>query len=157
VKRWEETDDVFQNATIRLTRALSKVALDSSQHFWNLAAVQIRRELLDLAQHYRGSVGVGAKHHTDGACRQADEPGDVLHNMAADENEPASLEEWTRFHEQIEQLPADEREVFRLLWFDGLSQDQVTAVLGISLRTVKRRWQSARFLLCQALSGNIPP
>ena len=47
LKRWEETDDVFQNASLRLYRALGKVRPASVREFFRLAAVQIRRELID--------------------------------------------------------------------------------------------------------------
>ena len=51
LRRWEQTDDVFQNSLIRLHRALCDVKVESVRHFFNLAAVQVRRELLDLAKH----------------------------------------------------------------------------------------------------------
>jgi DNA-directed RNA polymerase specialized sigma24 family protein len=54
VKRWEQTDDVLQNALVRLLRALRDVRPASMREFFGLASVQIRRELLDLAKHYYG-------------------------------------------------------------------------------------------------------
>ncbi len=54
VRRWEETDDVSQNAIQRLLRALRAVRPASMREFFGLAAMQIRRELLDLAKHYYG-------------------------------------------------------------------------------------------------------
>ena len=43
VRRWEQTDDVFQNSMVRLHRALAEVRVESVRHFFNLAAVQVRR------------------------------------------------------------------------------------------------------------------
>src|SRR4029077_21278671 len=57
VRRWEETGDVFQNAAVRLVRALNAVTPTSTREFFGLAAEQIRRELVDLARHYRGPEG----------------------------------------------------------------------------------------------------
>ncbi len=37
LRRWEQTDDVFQNALLRLHRALSEVKPESVRHFFNLA------------------------------------------------------------------------------------------------------------------------
>jgi RNA polymerase sigma-70 factor (ECF subfamily) len=54
VRRWEETADVFQNAVLRLLRALQQVRPESTRAFFGLAAEQVRRELLDLARHYQG-------------------------------------------------------------------------------------------------------
>lgn len=151
LRRWEQTDDVCQNAMLRLHRALEQVELESVRHFFNLAAVQIRRELLDLAKHHFGPQGDGANHHTDG--QPADDQGGSIHGTA---QEPNSLENWSEFHVQVEALPDEEQEVFNLIWYDGLTQPEVAQALEISLRTVKRRWQSARLLLSEALQGEQP-
>jgi RNA polymerase sigma-70 factor (ECF subfamily) len=60
VHRWEETDDVLQNAVLRLSRALGEVPLPTAADFLRLATVQIRRELLDLARRYSGTRGLMA-------------------------------------------------------------------------------------------------
>src|SRR5260370_11899999 len=49
LKRWEETDDVFQGAMLRLYQALLHVTPSSLADFYRLAALQIRRELIYLA------------------------------------------------------------------------------------------------------------
>ncbi len=149
VGRWEQTDDVLQNALIRLHRALAGAAPESSRHFYNLAALQIRRELLDLADHHLGPHGHAPRHHSDGAGRALDAQPDAAAG-------PSSLEEWRLFHERIEALPEQERELFGLLWYEGLTQESAAEVLDVSLRTVKRRWQSARLHLTRALSGGHP-
>ena len=64
VARWEQTDDVFQNAAMRLYQALAEVDIQDPQHFFRLASLQIRRELIDLARHYQGPQGLGARHRT---------------------------------------------------------------------------------------------
>ena len=143
VHRWCETDDVLQNALLRLHRALAEVRPESPRQFYGLAATQIRRELLDLSKHFYGTEGVGAKHHSD--------DGHMTKTQAADTVRPESLEKWTRFHEQVERLPEEEREVVALLWYDGLPQPEVATILGVSLATVKRRWQAARLRLCELL------
>src|SRR5947208_1773826 len=62
VRRWYETDDVVQAAAVRLSRALKAVKPASPRDFLNLAGVQIRRELTDLARHEYGPEGPG-RHH----------------------------------------------------------------------------------------------
>src|SRR5271155_5234791 len=54
VRRWEQTDDLLQAALMRLHRSLAEVRPEGVKHFDSLAAVQIRRELIDLARHYQG-------------------------------------------------------------------------------------------------------
>jgi RNA polymerase sigma-70 factor (ECF subfamily) len=147
LRRWEQTDDVFQNSMVRLHRALADVRVESVRHFFNLAAVQVRRELLDLAKHHFGPEGGGKHHHTDG--QPADEEGGAVHAAA---EEPDDLDGWTRFHAQVEKLSDDEQEVVNLLFYEGLTQEEAAGVLGISFRTLKRRWQSAKLKLHEELN-----
>jgi len=154
LRRWEQTDDVFQDAMLRLHRALRDVELESVRHFFNLAAVTIRRTLLDLAKHHFGPQGPGTKHHTDGV--PADEEGGAIHDWADTAGEPTDLEGWSAFHRHMEALPDDEREIVNLLWYEGLTQEEAAHVLGVSLRTLKRRWHSARCRLYDALNEGYP-
>src|SRR5262245_53534588 len=62
VRRWVETDDVLQNALLRLLAALRGVQPQTPRAFFALASLQIRHELLDLARHYYGPEGIGANH-----------------------------------------------------------------------------------------------
>ncbi len=64
LRRWEQTDDVFQLAVLRLHRALSEVKPVSVRSFLGLAATQIRRTLMDLARHHYGPEGAGANHES---------------------------------------------------------------------------------------------
>ena len=148
LRRWEATDDVFQNSLIRLQRALKDVRVESVRHFFNLAGVQIRRELNDLARHHFGPEGPGKHHHTD--RKPADQSGGSLDQA----NEPEDLTDWTLFHERVESLPEEEREVVTLVYYQGLSQEEAAKVLGISYRTVKRRWFDARTRLHKELSAD---
>lgn len=154
LRRWEETDDVAQTAMLRLHRALADVRPESVRHFFNLAAVMIRRTLLDLAKHHLGPHGHGANHYTDGV--PPDEPGGAVHRTPDPASEPTDLEGWTAFHVQVGQLPNDEQEVVNLLFYEALTQQEAAKVLGISVRTLKRRWQSARCRLHDALNPEEP-
>jgi RNA polymerase sigma-70 factor (ECF subfamily) len=147
LRRWEATDDVFQNALIRLHRALSQVEVDSVRHFFNLAAVQIRRELLDLKKHHFGLEGSGSHHHTD--QQSPDEAGGSL--SSATEEEPADLGMWAEFHSAVERLPAELREVVGLVYYEGLAQEEAAELLDLSPRTLKRRWQDAKLKLQEQL------
>ena len=148
VHRWSETDDVLQGAMIRLHRSLSQVRPESERRFFGLAATQIRRELIDLARHHLGPEGHGANHHTDG--------GETVGKALDATGAPHTLLDWTSFHEQVGLLPDEQREVFDLLWYEGLTQPDAAEVLGVSLATLKRRWQSARIALHEALQSDPP-
>jgi RNA polymerase sigma factor (sigma-70 family) len=148
VHRWEQTDDLMNAALARLHRSLAEVRPESVRHFDNLAATQIRRELIDLARSYHGPEGLGAHHHTDGT-----DPGGRLAQVGDGSGRPETLEDWMAFHEAVERLPAEEREVFGLLWYRGMTHAQAAEALGVATKTVQRRWASARLLLQDALDG----
>jgi RNA polymerase sigma factor (sigma-70 family) len=148
VRRWEQTDDLLQAALVRLHRSLAVVRPEDVRHFDNLAAAQIRRELIDLARRHRGPEGIGANHHTDGA-----DPGERLAKLA---DGPETLDEWTTFHEAVERLPEEERQVMGLLWYRGLTHAQAAEAMGVATKTVQRRWASARLMIRDALDGEPP-
>ena len=145
LKNWEETDDVLQNAALRLDRALRVVPVASAAEFFRLAATAIRRELLDLARHYQPGREAGAGSASPWAESSGNSP------AAADPSdstyEPSRLEAWTEFHKQAEALPEEEREVFDLIWYEGLEQSEAASFLGVPRATVQRRWLKARLRL----------
>jgi RNA polymerase sigma-70 factor (ECF subfamily) len=111
--------------------------------------------LIDLSRRYYGAEGLGSHHETevrgaDGRTSPRHEPSDVS-------GEPASLMEWSEFHEQVEALPEEERETFNLLWYEQLTQDEAAEALGVTARTVRRRWQDARYRLAKARLGEPLP
>jgi RNA polymerase sigma factor (sigma-70 family) len=155
VRRWEQTDDVLQNSILRLHRALESTSPQSVRSFFNLAAVQIRRELIDLARHYDGPRGMGAHHETQVPADGSHVPS-PMGAVAADADDPARLNAWTEFHRQVERLPDEEREVFDLLWYQGLTQGEAAEILVVSEKTVNRRWMAARMRLGTILAGQLP-
>ena len=150
LRRWEQTDDVLQNALLRLHRSLSEVKPQSVPEYMGLAATQIRRSLIDLARHHFRAKGDAANHETDNSrC----ERGSLVQQQPDWSLEPQSIQQWSDFHERVEGLPDQERETFCLLWYQGLEQTEAAKVLGIDVRTVRRRWRSARLMICEAMDG----
>lgn len=155
VKRFAETDDVLQNALMRLLRSLETVQPQDMRQFFGLATVQIRRELIDLARHFYGPHGDGA-HHASTPPAAADASGPRLNEPVDVSHDPSRLAEWCELHQQIERLPADERETVELIFYQGLQQNEAADLLGVSVRTVQRRWQTALLKLHQVLQGGLP-
>jgi RNA polymerase sigma-70 factor (ECF subfamily) len=153
VHRWAQTDDVLQNALVRLLRALDDVQPASVRAFFALSAEQIRRELLDLARHYYGPQGAGANHASHSGQSDAGHP---AYEKADNSHEPSALAAWCEFHRQVSELPADEREVVNLLFYQELTQAEAAGILKVTVRTVQRRWQSALLKLHQILKGQWP-
>ena len=141
VGRWEETGDLLHNAVPRLLRALREVEPASVRDFIGLAAEQMRRELLDLARHHHTrqmhgpSYGAG----NDSGAAVPDPP-----DTAED---PDELEKWCAFHEAVERLPAEEREVVGLIYYHGWTQAEAAEHLRVSKRSVQRHWSAAMLKL----------
>lgn len=154
VRRWEQTADVLQEALLRLDRALRQAPPNDARHFFNLATVQIRRTLLDLARRYTGPMGWAA--HYESVYGHVERPGEKRAQHAGD-REPISLEDWTAFHEAVGALPDDEREVFQLTWYQGLTQRETASLMEVDERTVRRYWLSAKLKLARRLHENDPP
>lgn len=157
VHRWEQTDDVLQNALLRLYRALADAPPADARAFFRLAALSIRRELFDLAKRYYGPCGLGANHAT-AFWRSPDEgesPEALDSSPDSEADDPSRLAAWAEFHAQVERLPDEDREVFDLIWHQELSQAEVASLLGVSERTVKRRWASARLCLQKVLGKTL--
>ena len=148
IRRWADSDDVLQNSLIRLVRALEAVKPDSSRDFFGLAALQMRRELIDLARHFFGPQGHGANHESGTDERLIDK------GLNADANQPDAMAQWAELHEHIGQLDESDREIVDLIFYQGLNQAETAEVLGVSVRTVQRRWHAVLLKLNDFLEGS---
>ena len=99
----------------------------------------MRRELLDSTRAQFGPHGDGAR-QKGGLCG---------HGLAGGfdppdpQEDPADMERWTAFHESVAGLPRPEREVVDALFYNGLTQAEAAASLGLDARTIRRRWRAA--------------
>lgn len=149
VRPLNDTQDVVQNAAMRLLRSLRQVEPPpaTTRAFFNLAAMEIRRELLDLARSARAA--------RRGGDRQ-------VHNTSAEDgltdnrDLPEDLERWEAFHEAVARLPAEEQEVMGLAFYHGWTQARIATFVQVSERTVARRWHSACLQLQTLLNGKLP-
>lgn len=152
LRRWDNTDDVAQNAALRLYRALGDVVPESPRHLMGLMATQIQRELMDLARKHAGPMSYAANHETN--VRDGTDGNVFIIDEAADESEldeEIPLDRWVAFHAVVEAMPAELREVFNLVWYLGLDQKAVAKTLGVSPRTAARRWREARDEIARTL------
>lgn len=149
VRRFEETSDVLQEVLFRLDQALRAVDVPSSRDFLCLAACHIRWALIGLSRHYFGPNGLGANQAAPGSV------GEERLNLhpSGGEDDPYQLALWAEFHRRIGELPEEDRELFDLLYYLDLPQPAAAEQLGVSLSTLKRRWQAARLPLAE---GGLP-
>jgi len=153
VRRWEETGDVLRDALLRLLRGLETKKPESTRDFFNLAANRIRSALLDLARKHGGPQGLGTN-----VIRP---PGDdVATPLTPDPPDagplPDELDRWCAFHEAVERLPVEEREVVGLHFYHGWSFVDIAALFQIDERSARRRWQRACVKLHELLHGDVP-
>jgi RNA polymerase sigma factor (sigma-70 family) len=141
VRRFFQSDDVLQNVSIRLLRALEQIPVTHPLDFLALAALNVRRELIDLK-------------------RKIDKPGwpvtpgtnGLPPDLPGREPDPARVAIWSELHEIVDRLPEDERRVIDLRWYHGLTVEEVADLLNVSDSTVKRLWASARARLAGTLT-----
>ncbi|HEY7315030.1 MAG TPA: sigma-70 family RNA polymerase sigma factor [Gemmataceae bacterium] len=149
VRRLADTGDVCQEAVVRLLRSLRQLDPPPAnvRDYLGLAAAHIRRELLDLAR--RGGT---AKRHGDVPLQGVEE----YCEPAATPDDPDELERWRRFHEEVEKLPVEVREVVGLRFYHGWPEAEIAELFGVTERTVRRRWASGCARLAAALGGELP-
>ena len=151
VRRYADTSDVFQESVLRLLHSLRQ--MDSMPNsvcdFLGLAAAHIRRELLDLARR------CGAQKRRGDVPLAIGESGEQFEPPAA-ADDPDELDLWRRFHEAVEKLPVEEREVVSLRFYHGWSDADIAALFGVTDRTVRRRWAAGCARLSEALGGELP-
>lgn len=134
----EQTDDVLQNALVRMTRALQEVTPQSVREYFALAAELLRRELIDLARRYSRRSTQALEEGNDAAPEATD------------------IDQWAALQVAIEKLPVEQREVFGLTFYHGWTQPQIAELLQISDRQVRRLWTSACLELNRLVEGRLP-
>jgi RNA polymerase sigma-70 factor (ECF subfamily) len=130
--------------------------LETSKDFLRQASSHIRRELINLSENFFGSERSTSANGNDRSVRGG-ASGDTIAGESLGALDPARLVAWTDFHRRIDLLGDDDRELFELLWYQGLSQSEATDLLGASRRMMIARWQGARLRLFDALNGQLPP
>jgi len=143
IRRVEDTDDLLQNASIRMQRAFSAVTIDSPRAAMGLAVTQLKRELVDLIRRHRRETRRGLSADEDGADATSQQTDAVGRAASHDED----LSGWSAFHETVETLPREQKEAVHFLWYLGLDQATAAKMLGISDRTLRRHWREARATL----------
>lgn len=137
-----------QNAITKLRRVLSGEPIESTRHFFNFAAAKIRIELLDLAK--RSHLSQKSENKTHAEQRP-------LGSIACLTNVPPgtqeNLERWLLFHYLVENLAADQQEIFNFVVYGGLPYQTAAKLSGVRTRIVKRRWQLAKIMIGQEIQN----
>ncbi|MCS7270955.1 MAG: sigma-70 family RNA polymerase sigma factor [Gemmataceae bacterium] len=133
-----DSDDLLQNSVVRFVRTLQTIRPATTRDFFNLAAVHMRREMIDLARQARRRItAISSSSLTHRAMLPEPVSPDSLYRCLED------FDLWVRFHEAVDNLPLEEREVVGLIFYHGWKQQEIAELFNVSVRTVRRRWVSA--------------
>jgi RNA polymerase sigma factor (sigma-70 family) len=154
VRSCADTGDIFQEAVMSLLRSLRQreTVPASVREFLGLAAIHIRRELLNLVRHCGAAKRRGAV--PDVPLDAVDSGAKI--DPATSANNADELDDWRRFHEEVEKLPKKEREVFSLRFYHGWTEADIADLFGIDVRTVRRHYAAGRIRLSKALGDKLP-
>ena len=158
VRRWEQTDDLLQQTLVRLHRHLFSSQATSTAGFLSLAALEMRHALIDLVRHYFGPQGLGTHYNTVTAqsLDRVETPREPTDPEPTPSQQAMLAERWEHLYRAVGELSEDSRSVVDLVWFHDLTQAEAAVLLGVSAKTVARRWREARVALFDALSGELP-
>jgi RNA polymerase sigma factor (sigma-70 family) len=152
-----QTDDVVQQLYLKILQNQDRLwgnadgqPVRSLAEFFGHTSAWLRDVLCDLLRkEYGRDDNRPAVLPLDGGPSDAG----PRHELGSTTLDPEKLRRWAEFHEAAARLPDELRAVFDLLWYQEMSQAEASALLGISLSTVKLRWMKARLQVQQSLGG----
>lgn len=151
IEKHATTTDVLHECLIRLWKSLDKVPVSSPEGFFSLAALHVRRYLLDTVRSIRRRSAKATRLETPDTI--PDLRSRVQQRIREQKSlDPASLLFWHEFHKHIETLPEEERDVFKLVFYCDMSLKDVAKLLSVSVPTIKRRLSRARLHLASYLN-----
>jgi RNA polymerase sigma factor (TIGR02999 family) len=115
------------------------VTCENRLHFLHLAAQQMRRLIVDHARRRNGLKRGGDQVHVP--LDEARDRGIVLDDRIEEINDALT---------RLEQLDPRAASIVEMRFFGGLTEEEISDILDISVATVKRDWEFARsWLLAQ--------
>lgn len=120
---------------------IDRMEWQNRAHFFGIAATLMRRILVDRARAKRAA--------------KRDSGGELLSLSAAEDFPAKPVLDVLALNEalsELERLDPRQGRVVELRFFAGLSVEETAEVLGVSPKTVKRDWSTAKLWLARALS-----
>lgn len=147
-ERWDHTLQATALVNEAYMRLLGdrNIQLRDRAHFFGAAAEVMRRILVDHARKKLADKRGGGKAHAvldDAIVWREDRSEDMI----------AIDDALTR----LASLDPEKSRIVELRFFAGLSVEEIAAVLDVSTRTVKRKWQFAKAWLYREISGQDAP
>jgi len=133
---------LVHEAYVRLSKRPG-ITWRNREHFFAVAARQMRRILVDYARYSKASKRPGIKIPLELAAVSVEQPASDVLNL----------------HEALNRLASwDPRQaqIVEMRFFGGLSHEEIATALRLSVRTVKRDWNLARVWLYAELTKATP-
>lgn len=120
-----------------------KAKWDSRSHFFAVAALAMRQVLVDYARK-RKALKRGGSHQLQVTFNDA---------LLWKDSQECDLLALDRALKRLEKESERQSRIVELRYFGGLTLEEISDVLGISVRTIKREWAVAKAWLYEALKG----
>lgn len=149
IRNAAEVEDVTQDAFIKAYRALPAFRGDSAFYTW------LYRIGINTAKNYLVAQGRRAPASTPFDADEAEDFEDavLLHDVATPENELMSKQVVEVVNASLQELPDDLRTALTLREIEGLSYEEIAAVMDCPIGTVRSRIFRAR----EAIAANLRP
>lgn len=141
--RWITEEDLFQEVMLRLIKACRVVDVNNTLHLYHMGLNHLRLSIIDFYRQLYGKNGWASNIKTDPKSimiHNAIEPGNA---KIKSQGYPVTLDDWIDFHESVQLLDPKEKETFDLIYYGGLNPMDVSILLNVSERTIRRRYADA--------------
>lgn len=137
-----QTTALVHEAWMRMA-GFTALSIEDRVHFFRLSAKVMRRVLVDHARHSN------AKKRGDGCVPVAFEEG-----LVVSEDRLETILMVDEALERFEKMDPRSAQVVVLRYFSGMTEEEISLALQISIRTVKRDWEIARAWLLAELTDS---
>jgi RNA polymerase sigma factor (sigma-70 family) len=146
----EETDGLIAESYLRLNRAIDELKPEDARQFFALAALQMRRHLLDKLRRLQGRGQIKRPHQISLDAPAENEDQGPLEVAGNKPQEP-----WTSLDilQAMEQLDDRDRECLTLQTWYGFTHAEIGELLKVSTKTVQRSCNAAYIRLNEILKS----
>ena len=143
------SEEMLSAVAERMLKAMRDVRPTTVRQFFALANRHMRWELNDLARRL-DEEATAVELRESWVAAPAEDQTDA-------DSVPRVSSRLARILTAIEELPADEREIFNLVRIAGMTQTEAAGVVGVSPKTVQRRLNRSLMLLNENLGDLAQP
>jgi RNA polymerase sigma factor (TIGR02999 family) len=135
---------LVHEAYLRFQKA-EQMDITGREHFLTLAARAMRRILVDRARARRSQ-------------KRGKEPmrTELVDSMMMTDHDAEEIISVDQALEKLSRRSPRQAQLVELRYFAGFSEEETATAMGISVRTVRREWDTARTRLKEAIDGNQP-